>query len=320
MQFIRLRGSKTSLETVSLKCAEAEISFLTLKTQKREIFKWGQCLVRERVLTQLLADVLNGSVVAEIKKRNPRYLRDDKFAWLNESVASVNGQPLENIPEIFGVRLSKYFGFVTAFHGSRPNSASDFLNHGLKLSDTATLQNRAVDLFGDSENLRNAILDLRGSYERSNNAGIWLCVTKEAFLQRHDHYLAEGSEYLSAIAGRIGQNVKLRAIGTPVIVECLVPNEFLDQEFWHSLSCDIIEDYFIKLLRPSAKRGVNTLCMRITQAIVPENILCIHEYSEHKRSHKWADPQTGAIQCAEDVIFRPLKRRIPTAYSTSTSK
>ena len=296
------------------------ILFPTLRIQGLQVFEWSQRKECERALRRLLADKLNDSVVAEVKRRNPRYLRDDKFAWLNESVACVNEQPLEDIPEVLGLRLSSYYSSVTAFHGSRPVSPADFLKHGLKPSDTEALQRRAVELFGDSEDVRNAILDIRGGYERSNNGGIWLCVTKEAFLQIHDHYLREGSEYLAAIAGRIGQNAKLRAIGTPVIVECLVPNEFLDQEFWHSLSCDIIEDYFTKLLRPSAKRGVNTLCMRITQAIVPENILCIHEYFEHKRSHKWADPQTGAIQCAEDVIFRPLKRWIPTAYSTSTSK
>ena len=282
--------------------------FLSRIKSGKKVFKWNRRKGWERALWRLLADKLNDSVIAEVKQRNPRRPLDDDFAWLNEPVARAIGQPLEDIPQLLGSRLSSYYQFVIAFHGSRPVLPRDFLAYGLKPSDTAALQNRAIELFGDSEDLQKAIVELRdGNYERHNNRGVWLCMTKEAFLQVHNHYLLEGSEYLAAIAGRLGQSAKLRAIGSPVIVECLVSNGFLDSKFWQNMSRYMIKDYFGRLLSPSEKRPVNTYCIRITETIPPGNMLRVHEFAENKRTHQRTDFQTGVKQCFEVTTLRPFK-------------
>jgi hypothetical protein len=86
----------------------------------------------------------------------------------------------------------------------------------------------------------------------------------------HNHYLLNGSEYLANIAIRLGQLAKLRGIGKPMIVECLLPTSIIPQEFWHTLSRNMLEDYFTKLLHPTNDQKRRTSCVQIPQPITPE--------------------------------------------------
>jgi hypothetical protein len=260
----------------------------------------------------LLSDKLNQIVLTEVRRRNPQYLRDDRFAWLNESVVIGNGGTLEHIPWILARRLSAYYDEVVAFHGCRPVSLESYQFDGLKPSNTESLRHQARELFGDTGELEKAIADLQGGYESHNHGKIWLCITKKSFLcSHHDHFLLNGSEYLSGIATRVRGDDIVRNIGTPTIIECAVPVTGLKWEFWAALSDHIIEDWFSRFLRPHEKRPLCTLCVNITETIPPEKILKFHRFREVRHRHTWRD-EHGRQMHGESVklAYQPVESKI----------
>jgi len=266
-----------------------------VKTRKKRIFNLSQRGAWERVFRCLLADKVNDTVIAEVRRINPRHLRDDGFAWLNTATVVATKQLPEDIPTLLASRLSDYYESLIAFHATRAPSPDDFLTHGIMLSEKKAQQEFARNFFGNSEAIENAIIELRG-YERLDQASIFLSLTKEVFFREYKHYLLSGSEYLSGIANRLNQISKLRENGKPMIVECILPASILPQEFWHRLSRNILERYFSKLLRPAEKQWLRTSDVAITQPVSPESIRFVHEYVEVKR--------TG---CYEDNSFRLFK-------------
>ncbi len=281
---------------------------VAVKTGKKRVFNWSQRRAWERVFCHLLADKINEAVIAEARRINPRYLSDDYFAWLNTLVATVTHQSPVDIPTFLGTRLSSHYDFIVAFHGTKSDSAADFLTHGIRLSDRKILEQRALERFGDNNAVRNAIAELRQSgYEWHNHGKIYLSLTKAACVNEHSHYMLYGSEYLATIANRLGRSVELETVGKPLIVECLIPQVALDSEFWRGRSFALLEDYFTRLLRPSERRQVRTSCVVVTRPIPAENILRVHEFIEVKRKYRWDDICTGESQEAEEIILRSLK-------------
>ena len=110
-----------------------------MKTGKKRVFKWTQRRDWERVFRSILVGKINEAVIAETRRINPRYLSDDYFAWLNTLVATVTHQSQVDIPTFLGTRLSSHYDFIVAFHGTKSNSAADFLTHGIWLSDRKIL-------------------------------------------------------------------------------------------------------------------------------------------------------------------------------------
>jgi hypothetical protein len=132
-----------------------------MRTGKKRALKWSQRQNWEAILRRLLDDKINQAVITETRRINPRYLADDNFAWLNSMVATVTNQCYEDIPALLAKRLSDHYEFMIGFHGTRSDSAADFLDHGIRLSDINAQNQRAVELFGDSEALQKAIIELR---------------------------------------------------------------------------------------------------------------------------------------------------------------
>jgi len=250
---------------------------------------------------------LDGAVLAEIRRRDPENLLDDDFSWLNESVVTIKGSVQEDIPARFAIRLAEFYDGVVAFHGCRPLSLDSYKINGLKPSDTEAIRLQAKELFGDTAALHKAILDVGPNYENHNRGVVWMCLAKESFLRgrQHDGYLLHGSEYLAAIAHRIGQTDKLRNLGVPTIIECFVCRSQLPPGFWLSLSRTLIEDWFARYLWPDRKRPVNTSCINVKTTIPAHRILKCHQFDEIRRLYWWGDFQTGERKKAEAVHFRP---------------
>jgi hypothetical protein len=195
-----------------------------LKTNTKLILNWAQRSKWTPVFRSLLNDKLTDATVENLKQHAPTHIADDSFRWLNTAVAEITRQPYVDIPIILARRLENYYESIVAFHGTRSSSASDFLVRGIKLSDSKHLEQRAIEQFGDTNVVRNAILDLRQSgYESHNHGKVFLCLTKRACLHDHPHYMLEGSEYISAIANRIGRLVAAEPNEKPLIIECAVP-------------------------------------------------------------------------------------------------
>jgi hypothetical protein len=280
-----------------------------MQANSQRIFKWNRRKTWERTMLKLLEDKLNKAVFTEIRKRNPLYLRDDRFAWLNESVAITHNTQLEDIPDLLSVRLSQFYEYVIAFHGCRPASIESYERIGLRPSDTNALCTYARQLFGNTQALADAISNIGGSYVGHNRGRIWMCLTKEAFmLNGHDGYLRHGSELLSAIANRLNQQEKLRSIGTPTVIECALIKTQLPEGFWSGLSRAMIEDWFNRFLRPKASKRVCTHCVVVHTPIPRERIVRFHQFDEVRSTYSWNDFQTGKKLTGESVTFRPKRR------------
>lgn len=279
-----------------------------VKTGKKRVFTWSQRHSWERVFRRLLADKINGDVIDKARRINPRSIADNYFAWLNSALATVTNQPSEDIPTLLAKRLSDHYEFMIGFHGTRSDSAADFLEHGIRLSDIKALNQRAVKFFGDSEALQKAILELR-QCEQHDHGKIFVALTKDACLRDHPHYMLYGCEHLKAIAERLGRTAELAARGKPLIVECLIPISTLesDSRFWRGRSYAILEDFFKRVLHPSKSRRVNPSCEIITQPIRAENILRVHEFTEIKRTFLWKNYLTDALEESVETVLRPFK-------------
>lgn len=257
-----------------------------LHANSQKVFKWNRKQTWGRTTLQLLADKFNDAVFAEIRRRNPLYLRDDKFAWLNESVAIARNSPVADIPDLLGTRLSQFYHGVVAFHGCRPTSLESYEKDGLRPSDTDALRVYARQLFGNTPDVDEAIASIGGSYVGHNRGRVWLCLTKEAFLLNgHDGYLRHGSEYVSAIANRLNQQEKLRTMGTPTVIECVLTKAQLPEDFWGGLSRAMIEDWFTRFLRPEEPKHLCTYCVDIRTPIPPSSIVKFHQFKEVKRTY-----------------------------------
>jgi hypothetical protein len=283
-------------------------SSVAVKTGKKRVLIWNQRWAWERVFRRLLADKITDAVIAEVKRTSPQYISDGYFTWLNTLVATVTHQSPVDIPTFLAARLANYYDYVVAFHGTRSDSAADFLARGIMLSDRKVLEQRALERFGDNDAVKKAIVELRQSgYEWHNHGKIFLSLTKAACVNEHDHYMLHGSEYLATIANRLGQGAEFETVGKPLIVECLIPRSALDSEFWRGRSFAMLEDYFTRLLHPSERRQVHPSCVVVTQPIPAENILRVHEFAEFKRTDRWDDFETNEPKQFEETRLRPLK-------------
>jgi hypothetical protein len=288
------------------------ISFLNLpivEDRTKRVFKWCRKKAWGDTMLKLLADKLDQNVLDEIRRRNPPHLRDDGLACLNESVAKIKCSSSEDIPMLLAERIKEFYLQVIAFHGCRLVSLGPHLKNGLLPSNTESLREEAKSLFGDTPALRDAINELSGErYENHNQGKIWLCVCKESYFHRdgHQHYLLRGSEYLSAIADHVGQVDKLRTLGIPTIIECLVETPQLPPRFWSSISRSMIEDWLSRFLQPNEPRPISTLCTHVITAIPPKHCKFL-QFKEVNSRYSWRDFNTGELQSGTTMSFRPLR-------------
>lgn len=271
------------------------------------IFKWNRRGEWSKSIFTLLADKLDDAVLKKISSRSPRYLRDDHFAWLNESVASVKESCVEDIPSLLATRLKAHYAAVIAFHGCRPLSLGPYRTHGLKPSDTEGLRQLARSIFGDTPALADVVAGIGRDYEAHNHGTLWLGLTKEPFLQRpHEGFLLHGSEYLALLADRLGQGEWVRHNGIPTIVECLVLTREVPEDFWLSLSKTLLEDWFSEFLRLRERRPLCTMCLNVASPIPPERIVRFHQFRQLHHTYSWTEVTTGMKQIGEMIKFSYL--------------
>lgn len=272
--------------------------------------RWSQRHNWQFVFLNLLADKVNEAVLAEARRINPHPLADDHFAWLNSVVASTTKQPSEDIPPLLAKRLSSHYQFIVAFHGTRSNSAADFLEHGIYVSDAKALELEAIKRFGDSDALQGIITEQRQSgYIEHNHGKMYFSLTKDVFLTGGEcnGYLLDGSEYFATIANRLRRSESLRNSGKPMIVECLIPTSMLTAEFWRGMSYAMLEDYFGRLLYPSEKRRVKPSYPNVTQSIPAGRVLRVHEFIEVKRRVQSFNPVTCLSEESVETVLQPFK-------------
>ena len=124
------------------------------------------------------------------------------------------------------IRLSNYT-HILAFHACREEDERVFRTQGLRPYTRAEALAAAIQkLEGDRvsrEQIEAAFNILWEETQTSRPARVWLMLQTEEFLSASTHYLIYGSEFLNALAMRLGCRDKLSRIGKPMIVVCTIP-------------------------------------------------------------------------------------------------
>lgn len=163
------------------------------------------------------------------------------------------------------ISLSSYT-HILAYHACRAEDEQIFRTKGLRpYTRDEALAAAILKLESDRvsrKNIEAAFHSLWEETQTSRPARVWLMLQTEEFLSESTHYLIYGSEFLNALAMRLGCRDKLRKIGKPMLVVCAVPITEIAQCWLSDLERDIKN-------RSTANRSI------AVGAVAAENVLDI---------------------------------------------
>ncbi|SOS36188.1 hypothetical protein CFBP6411_04831 [Pseudomonas syringae group genomosp. 3] len=167
-------------------------------------------------------DLLTPELTATLERTRPKCW-SDVMDWLPDH---------EEVVAEFCSRMSSFYSHFKGFHGCRPESLSSYYSDGLKGQNADAIIERFRLLFSDVPlvDLEQAILDM-AHRESSEKGKIWLSGDDREMLEDFGHYVINGSEYLLALAAKLGTGgrggedyrLRLRTIGIPTILEVDIP-------------------------------------------------------------------------------------------------
>ncbi len=166
--------------------------------------------------------LLTPKLVAALERRKPQCW-SDVMDWLAGH---------EEVVPDFCDRMSSYYTHLKAFHGCRPESLSTYYEQGLQGQDANSIILKLKKLFADVPlaELDKAIEKMQHR-ESSEKGKTWLSGDDREMVRGHGHYIISGSEYLLALAAKLGTGqggeedyrLRLRTIGIPTVLEVDIP-------------------------------------------------------------------------------------------------
>lgn len=117
------------------------------------------------------------------------------------------------------------FSRAYLYHACRIADARSYLDHGLRPTRISDLDDLAFSLFRDSPELRLAIEELRVSgYANHNDGKVFFFFARSGAVHVGEGYHSAGSEYLRALANRVGPAAQRILIdnGRPAVVRAKI--------------------------------------------------------------------------------------------------
>ena len=135
--------------------------------------------------------------------------------WLQDAGHKIYGQNF-NARKILFAGFASIYSVVRLCHGTRAEDPASFYQSAILPSNIEKLNQRAIQLFGDSPKVMETIKSLEW-YTEHNAGRIWTCLDPcECLIY---DYCWKGSEYLRTIANHVGMPEKVRSLGTPTLLE-----------------------------------------------------------------------------------------------------
>lgn len=149
----------------------------------------------------------------------------------------VDQEDIRKLRRRFTEFFEKTFTHVVAYHGCRPVDIEPYKTKGIIPCDIDERIKIARELFEELDDFNgtdfnNAITDIgKGIYFEYSGDKVGFFVSRQGLMESN-HYLQSGSEVLQAIASKLGKNASdlLESRGTPTIIKCDLPIEWLDVE------------------------------------------------------------------------------------------
>lgn len=170
-----------------------------------------------------------------------------------------------NVKDVQGknIRLSNYT-HIRAYHACRAENEQIFRTQGLKPYTRDEALEVAIRKLKHNHLNRKAIESEFNTLWKSNTpTKVWLMLETIEFLSTSTHYLIYGSEFLNALAMRLGCRDRLKEFGKPMIIACNVPISDISS-FWLS---DLEQDIKNK---ETAHRSI------AVSTVTPENVIEIN--------------------------------------------
>ena len=161
------------------------------------------------------------------------------------------------------IRLRNYT-HIRAFHACRAEDEQTFRVQGLKPYAKDEALEIAIRKLEHEYVSKKAIeTEFNTLWESNTPTKVWLMLETAEFLSKSTHYLIYGSEFLNALAMRLGCRDRLKEIGKPIIVECIVP------------IADISSCWLSDLEKNIKSRNTEHRSIAVS-TVTPENIIEIH--------------------------------------------
>lgn len=160
------------------------------------------------------------------------------------------------------IRLSEYT-HIRAFHACRAEDEQVFRIKGLKPYTKDEALAFAIRELENNHVSRQAIeSEFHSLWKDNTPSKVWLMLETTELLSISSHYLIYGSEFINALAMRLGCRDRLKEIGKPMIVVCNVPITDIPQCWLSELEQDVKS-------RNTANRSI------AVNLVAPENVFDI---------------------------------------------
>lgn len=242
-------------------------------------FRWADFDEWSQTMRQLLGRMLDEHVIEKFNENPPEYVVSDNLGWLDALIRRAHPDIEKSVHEELAALLAMHYEYIVGFHGCRPTSLGSYRRYGLTAPTRARLSRSARRVFGASETVENAIDQLRAhhgfSYDEGSIGVVYFTLCREHLEQDCGHYLLYGSEYLTGIGARVGQQRRLREIGKATVIECRIPISDFPTEYLRYLAGEMVEEFFERQ-RDSEWRGRSGFGFPVAAKIHPTNILAFH--------------------------------------------
>lgn len=135
---------------------------------------------------------------------------------------------------------------IRTYHACRPIQVEDYLKNGIRCIDKESALKDALlrikSKYVSEEEIQNEFMkewkDFHDMHKR-----VWLAVNKNVFFCGAGHYLIYGSEFINALAMKLGCRSSLQKSGIPTIFQCDIPLEDINIEQIRDLENMIAQGY-----------------------------------------------------------------------------
>ena len=146
--------------------------------------------------------------------------------------------------------LRNRYSCIIAYHGCRPSEHSSYRTDGILPADTQALIAQAKSLFAGLSGFEEAVKDIGYSYINYNHDKVGL-LRSATWAKHHRNDHAKGSEFIRAIANRLGPEAKMRSrrTGRPILIKCAIPINWFVDEDTHTVPVGYAKDVIAHLIR-----------------------------------------------------------------------
>lgn len=251
---------------------------MAMSPPPRRVFVWNKYCQWRREILRLLCDLVDKSVLDQLRQNPPDYMVADNLGWLDNAIREVKRVAQSDIGTTARDRFTSHYTHLRGFHGCRAESEEAYKQDGIQQSNPALLDEIARRIFRRKDAVEVAIKDLSAghySYREHNSGKVCYCLQPEHLVEDCGHYLLYGSEYLSCIAARTGEEDVLRKRGRAMIIECNIPISDIPLPYLECLVGEALREIAEKYCRrPTQKRIV--FGIEVHRSLKPQDIVQFH--------------------------------------------